>query len=72
MLSTKISLMAKYGLFLKDGKECISIYNTTADSLRYKVNTANLAKRYFIAIKRLSEEDFDKLFYVKRIHNYLK
>ena len=72
MLPTKISLMAKYGLFLKDGKECISLYNTTADSLRYKINTDNLAKKYFITIKRLSEEEFDKLFEVKRIPNYLK
>lgn len=72
MLPTKISLMAKYGLYLKESKECISLYNTTSDSLRYKVNTDNLAKRYFIAIKRLSEEDFDKLFDVKRIPNYLK
>lgn len=64
--------MAKYGLFLKEGKECISIFNTTSDSLRYKVNTDNLAKNYFINIKRLPEEEFDKIFYVKKIVNYLK
>ncbi len=69
MLSTKISLMAKYGLFLKEGKECISIYRTNSDSLRYKVNTDSLAKKYFITIKQLSEENFDKLFEVKRIPN---
>ena len=72
MLPTKISLMAKYGLYLKESKECISLYNTTSDSLRYKVNTDNLAKKYFIAIKRLSEEEFDKLFDVKRVYNDLK
>lgn len=59
--------MAKYGLFQKNRKECISIYNTTYESLRYKVNVNNLAKNYFIAIKRLPEEEFDKLFEVKKL-----
>ena len=59
--------MAKYGLFLKEGKECISIYNTTHESLRYKVNMDNVAKKYFQTIKNLSEDNFDKLFEVKKI-----
>jgi hypothetical protein len=59
--------MAKYGLFLKEKKECISIYNTTHESLRYKVNMDNIAKKYFQTIKNLSEDNFDKLFEVKRI-----
>ena len=59
--------MAKYGLFLKEGKECISIYNTTHESLRYKVNMDNVAKKYFQTIKNLSEDNFDKLFKVKKI-----
>jgi hypothetical protein len=59
--------MAKYGLFLKEGKECISIYNTTHESLRYKVDMDNIAKKYFQTIKNLSEDNFDKLFEVKRI-----
>jgi hypothetical protein len=62
--------MAKFGLFQKEGKECISIYNSTHESLRYKVNIDSLAKNYFIAIKRLPEEEFDKLFEVKRIPNF--
>lgn len=61
--------MAKYGLFLKEGTECISLYNTTNDSLRYKVNMDNVVKKYFMTIKRLSEEEFDKIFKVKRIYN---
>jgi hypothetical protein len=59
--------MAKYGLFLKEGKECISVYNTTNDSLRYKVNMDNVAKKYFTILKSLPEEEFDKIFEVKRI-----
>jgi len=59
--------MAKYGLFLKEGKECISVYNTTNDSLRYKVNMDNVAKKYFTTLKSLPEEEFDKIFEVKRI-----
>jgi hypothetical protein len=62
--------MTKFGLFQKNGTECISIYNSTHESLRYKVNIENLAKNYFIAIKRLPEEEFNKLFEVKRISNF--
>jgi hypothetical protein len=62
--------MAKFGLFQKNGTECISIYNSTHESLRYKLDGYYLAKKYFIAIKRLPEEEFDKLFEVKRIPNF--
>ena len=59
--------MAKYGLFLKNGVECISIYNTTHESLRYKLDGYYLAKKYFTGIKQLSEENFDKLFDVQKL-----
>jgi hypothetical protein len=61
--------MAKYGLFHKNGKECISIYNSTHESLRYKIDGKKLAENWFIAIKRLPEEEFSKLFEVKKIPN---
>lgn len=59
MLSTKISLMAKYGLYSKNNlEECITVISK---------NNSKSALLYFMDLKRLSLYNFSKLFEVKEI-----
>ena len=50
--------MKKYGMFIKNGKDLIHI--THKDTLKE-------AKQYFASIKKMSVEEFNKIFIVTEI-----
>lgn len=58
----------KYELYIKDTNECILAYHpTTSGSLRYKVDTKTIAKRYFISKVKVEESEFDNKYYILSI-----
>lgn len=57
----------KYGLFLKENNECVSVYQSNYTSLRYKVDMSEKIRVHFIEEMKTTEEEFEKLYYVEKI-----
>ena len=59
----------KYGLFLKENNECVSVYQSNYTSLRYKVDMSEKVRVHFIEERKTTEEEFEKLYYIEKVTN---